>query len=89
MNIDLVQRVQKHAARLITGNFNFINCHGIELVKSFNLSIIRDSIAYFPTILMFKAIHGIAPTYFSVRVIMNLAVNGHDTRAWFQKRPDH
>ena len=41
-NIDLVQRVQNHAARLITGNFDFINCRGIDLIKSLNLYTIRE-----------------------------------------------
>ena len=80
-NIDLIQRVQNHAARLITGNFDYINCRGIELVKSLNLYTIRDRRDYFLTILMFKSIHGIAPTYLSDRVVMNYDVNGYDTRA--------
>ena len=80
-NIDLIQRVQNHAARLITGNFNYINCRGIELVKTLNLYTIRDRRDYFLTILMFKSIHGIAPTYLSDRVVMNFDVNGYDTRA--------
>ena len=80
INIDLIQRVQNHAARLITGNFNYINCRGIELVKSLNLYTIRDRRDYFLTILMFKSIHGIAPTYLSDRVVMNFDVNGYDTR---------
>ena len=29
---------------------------------------------------MFKAIHGIAPTYLSNRIVMNFDVNGYDTR---------
>ena len=33
-NIDLVQRGQNHAARLITGSFDYINCRGIDLIKS-------------------------------------------------------
>ena len=82
-NIHLVQMIQNHAARLITGNFNFIKCRGIELAKSLSLSIIRDRKAYFPTIFMFKSIHGIAPTNVSVRVVMNFAVNGHDTSGPF------
>ena len=77
-NIDLVQR--DHAARLITGNFDNINCRGIDLVKSLNLYNIRDRRDYFLTILMFKAIHGIAPTYLSDRIVMNFDVNGFDTR---------
>ena len=79
-NIDLIQRVQNHAARLITGNFDYINCRGIELVKSLNFYTIRDRRDYFLTILMFKSIHGIAPTYLSDRVVMNFDVNGYDTR---------
>ena len=79
-NIDLVQRVQNHAARLITGNFDYINCRGIDLIKSLNLYTIRERRDYFLTILMFKAIHGIAPTYLSDRIVMNFDVNGYDTR---------
>ena len=79
-NIDLVQRVQNHAARMITGNFDYINCRGIGLVKSLNLYNICDRRDYFLTILMFKAIHGITPTYLSDRIVMNFDVNSYDTR---------
>ena len=41
-NIDLVQRVHNHAARLITWNIDHKNCLGIELVKSLNLYTIFD-----------------------------------------------
>ena len=71
---------QNHAARLITGNFDYINCRGIDLIKSLNLYTIRERRDYFLTILMFKAIHGIAPTYLSDRIVMNFDVNGYDTR---------
>ena len=56
-NIDLVQMIQNHAARLITGNFVYINCRGIDLIKSLNLCAIHDRGAYFLTVLMFKFIH--------------------------------
>ena len=79
-NIDLVQRVQNHAARLITGNHDYINCRGIDLMKSLNLYTIRERRDYFLTILMFKAIHGIAPTYLSDRIVMDFDVNGYDAR---------
>ena len=82
-NIDLVQRVQNHAPRLITGNFDNINCRGIDLIKYFNLYTIRERRDYFLTILIFKAIHGIAPTYLSDHIVMNYDVNGYDTRYGF------
>ena len=68
------------AARLITGNFDYINCRGIDLVKSLNLYNIRDRIDYFLTKLMFKAIHGIVPTYLSDRIVVNFDVNSYDTK---------
>ena len=53
-NIDLVQRVQNHAARLIMGNFDYINSRGIDLVKSLTLYTIRERRDYFLLTLMFK-----------------------------------
>ena len=71
-NIDLVQKVQNHAARLIMGNFDYINCRGIDLVNRLDLYTIRERRDYFLTTLMFKAIHGIAPHYLSDRIDMHL-----------------
>ena len=78
-NIDLVERVQNHAAMLITGNFDYINCR-IELAKSLNLYTVRDRRYYFLTPLMFKAIPWIAPTDLSDRIVMHFDINGWDTR---------
>ena len=71
-NIDLVQRVQNHAARLITGNFDYINSRGIDLVKSLNWYTIRERRYYFLLTLMFEAIYGIATYYLSDRLICTL-----------------
>ena len=79
-NIVIIQRVLNHAAWLITGNFHYMNCRGIEPVKSLNLYTIRDRRYYFLTVLMFKSTHGIAPTYLSDRVVMIFYVNAYDTR---------
>ena len=79
-NIDLVQRVQNHAARLTMGNFDYINCRGIDLVKRLDLYIIRERRDYFLTTLMFKAIHGIAPHYLSDRIDMHFDIHGYNTR---------
>ena len=79
-NIDLVQRVQNHAARLIMGKFDYINSRGIDLVKSLNLYTIRERRDYFLLTLMFKAIHGIAPNYLSDRIDMHFDIHGYNTR---------
>ena len=79
-NIDLVQRVQSHATRLMMGNFVYINCRGINLVKRSNLYTIYERRDYFLTTLMFKAIHGIDPHYLSDRIDMDFDIHGYDTR---------
>ena len=76
-NIDLVQRVQNHAARLIMGNFDYINSRGIDFVKSLNLYTIRERRDYFLLTLLFKAIHGI---YLSDRIDMHFDIHGYNTR---------
>ena len=78
-NIELVQRVQNYAARLIMGNFDYINSRGIDLVKSLNLYTIRER-RLFSLTLMFKAIHGIAPNYLSDRIDMHFDIHGYNTR---------
>ena len=79
-NLTLVQRLQNHAARLILGNFDYINFRGIELVKSLGLYVIEERRDYFLAMLMFKSIHGIAPAYLSNQIVMNFDINGYDTR---------
>ena len=79
-NIDLFQRVQNHAARLIMVNFDYINCLGIDLVRSLNLYTILEKRDYFLMTLMFKAIHRIAPHCLSNHIDMHFDINGYDTR---------
>ena len=62
------------------GNFDYINCRGIDLVKRLNLYTIRERRDYFLATLMFKAIHGIAPHYLSDRIDMHFDIHGYDTR---------
>ena len=61
-------------------NFDYINSRGIDLVKSLNLYTIRERRDYFLLTLMFKAIHGIAPNYFSDRIDMHFDIHGYNTR---------
>ena len=43
-NIDLVQGVKDHAASLITGNSDHVDCRGIELIESLDLYGIRKNV---------------------------------------------
>ena len=54
-------RLQKRAARFITGNFDFISSHGLELMKKLSWQSLEQRRDYFLATLMFKCIHGNAP----------------------------
>ena len=79
-NLNKIQRIQNLAARVITGNFDYINTRGIDLVKHLKLQNIRQRRDYFITTLMFKSIHGLAPNYLCDNVTMNFDINGYNTR---------
>ena len=80
-NINKIQRMQNHAARIILKNFDYINTRGIDLVRQLGLFDIRSRRDYFTRVFMFKAIHGLAPSYISDCIDMNFDVNGYNTRS--------
>ena len=91
-NIDKIQRMQNRVARIITGCYDFINTRGLDLVDELNLQNITEKGNYFLCNLMFKSIHGLAPTYLSDSIVMNADVNEHNTsgaqnRNVYQPRP--
>ena len=62
-NIYKIQRLQNRAARIITGNYDFINTRGIDLVKNLKWMCVSQRRDYFIAILMFKSIYCLAPHY--------------------------
>ena len=60
--IAMVQRLQNICARLILDNFNY-NVRGLDLVRSLQWMNIKERSHYFTLLLIFKCLHGIAPTY--------------------------
>ena len=80
LNLSRVQRLQNRAARIITGNFDYINVRCIDIVKRlkwFNLIERRD---YFVPLTVFKCIRGMAPTCISDCITICNEVAIRDTR---------
>ena len=59
----------------------FINTRGIDLVNSLKIQTIRQRRDYFLSVLMFKAIHGLAPQYLCNDVTKIVDVHGYNTRS--------
>ena len=55
-NINKVQRLQNRAARILTGNFDYVNTRGIDLVKNLGLMNVIQRRDYFMLIMMFKSV---------------------------------
>ena len=64
-NLSRVQRLQNRAARIITGNFDYINVRGIDIVKRLQWMNVIERRDYFVALTVFKCIRGMAPTYIS------------------------
>ena len=53
-NINKVKRLQNRAARILTGNYDYVNTRGIDLVQTLGLMNVSQRRDYFMLMLMFK-----------------------------------
>ena len=74
-NLDKVQRLQNHAARIVENNFDYINTRGMDLVMKLNWMNVRERFFYFQTLLIFKCIHGFAPVYLTNNVLFDFEIS--------------
>jgi hypothetical protein len=81
MNLKRVQRVQNYAARLVLCNYDYVNVRGIDLVKRLKWMNVNERCMYFTCILMFKCIHGLAPSYLCDDFTLSTDVNTYTTRS--------
>ena len=77
-----IRRLENAAARAITGNYDFINVRGDTLFNDLRLTRFNDRYKYQTALLMFKAIHGIAPAYICDNVCFSYEVNGRNLRSY-------
>ena len=79
-NINKVQRLQNRAARILTGNYDYVNTRIIDLVKTLGLINVSQRRYYFMIILMFKSIHGLVPNYLCDEITMQRDIAVRPTR---------
>ena len=80
-NINKVQRLQNRAARILTGNFDYVNTRGIALVKTLGLMNDTQRRDYFMIIMMFTSIHGLVPDYICDQITMQRDITVITTRS--------
>ena len=77
-NLSKVQRLQNRAARIITGEFDYIHVRGIDIVKNLKWMNLIQRRDYFVALSMFKCIHGMSPSYLSDCITMYNEIKGVD-----------
>ena len=80
-NLSKVQRLQNRAARIITGDFDYVHVRGIDIVKNLKWMNVIQRRDYFVALSVFKCIHGMSPSYLSDCITMYNEIAVRDTRA--------
>ena len=80
-NLHKIQRLQNRAARIVTGNFDYVTTRGTELVKRLKWMCVTQRRDYFMSILMYKSIHGMAPAYFCNEITLHSEIAERTTRS--------
>ena len=80
INRTLVTRLQHRAARIVSGNFDYINVRGADLVKQLGWQTIEQRRDYFTATLMYKIIHKHAPKRLTDSIIMTSETHDIPTR---------
>lgn len=78
--VDKAQRLQNMACRIITGNYDFRNTRGIDLVNKLEMQTFEQRLQYNYSVLMYKILHGISPNYLSDLVVMEQDVHDYQLR---------
>ena len=80
VHINKFQPVQNYAARIITGNFDYLNTNSIDLIRPLRWANVQQKFDYFTAVLMYKAIHGLTPMYMTDNIVMARETHDRDTR---------
>ena len=75
-----VEKLQNYVARIISGNFDYINVRSIYLIRSLKWMAISERCEYFTAMLMFKAINGLVANYLSDSIVMAGEAHDRNTR---------
>ena len=80
-NEEILFRLLKRAARIITFNYDYETVNGSDLIKNLKLQTFKKRKNYFLSTLMFKCIHGLAPNRMCNNIEMTFDRHGFNTRA--------
>ena len=79
-NINRVQRIVNLCARIISNNYDFINCRGADLVKELGWSNFEERRDYLLSVLIYKCYQHMAPAYLTDKLNLHSEINIRPSR---------
>ena len=79
-NINLIQRIQNRAARIITSNTRNFDIRSSDILRDLGWMSVKSRFKYFMLMLVFKAIHGNAPKYLINTLTFACSQHKYNTR---------
>ena len=79
-NINRIQRIINLSARIISNNYDFVNCRGEEILKELNLSTFEERRDFLLAVTMYKCHQGIAPNNLMDKLNLQSQVADRTTR---------
>ena len=80
-NMNIITRVEHRAARMITGNYDYINTRGASLMNDLGMSSFNDRMNYQLSVLMYKAINGLVPDHIANMITFSHEVTQRNLRS--------
>ena len=68
-NISKLQRAQNYAARIVTGNSDYLNFRSADLLYELNWASAKERCDYFTSALVFGALNGLTPPYLTDSIV--------------------
>jgi hypothetical protein len=78
---DFINKLEHRCARTIIGNYDYINTRGSEIMTDLGITHFDDRLKYQKSLLMFKAIHGLAPDFLLNYITFNFELNECNLRS--------
>lgn len=78
----VINRLEHMSARCISGNYDFVNCRGSDIMKQLNMTYFENRLNYYHCLLTFKAIHGLVPYHIANKIIFEYEVSQRNLRTF-------
>jgi exonuclease III len=80
--INYIDRIEHMCARTITGNYNFIDYRGEELMQQLGMTFFVNRLDYYISVIMYKAIHGLVPDHIANIILFTYEMCNRNLRTF-------